>query len=324
MATRPISGNGQKQAPRPNRMTLASITMGTREAPYRLLVHGTDGVGKSTFAANAPRPVFLGPEDGTDHLDVARFPVPESWVDILDAIHTLRTEPHEYRTLAVDSLDWVEPLIWTAVCVNAGVQGIEEVGGGYGKGYVAALDEWRRFLAALEALQRERGMHVILIAHSLIKIFRNPEGEDFERYVLKLNEKAAGFCREWSKGVYFANYETFAVKDKAKRVRGVSTGARLLYTQRTAAYDAKDRYSVPPSLPLSWDEFDAAARAAAPASLEALQAECARKAHELGGDVENVAMGYLESHKTNAVALAQLNDRLNAKLAEKKEAGTNA
>jgi hypothetical protein len=300
-------------------MTLAAVTRGVVQAPYRLLVHGTDGVGKSTFAANAPAPIFLGAEDGTGHLDVARFPAPERWQDVLDAIRTLTNEAHEYKTLAIDSLDWVEPHIWQAVCDSAGVGNIEEVGGGFGKGYTAALEQWRILLGALEKLQAMKGMHVILISHSLIKLFKNPEGDDFERYVLKLNEKAAGLCREWTKGVYFANYETFAVKEKSKRVKGVSTGARLIHTQRTAAYDAKDRYGLPESLPLSWEDFDAAAKAAAPADPKALAGEIERKAKILGGEIETFAAGYLEQHKGDAAALAKLNDRLNGKLGEKRE-----
>jgi hypothetical protein len=303
--------------PRPVRMTLAAVTKGIVPAPYRIVVHGTDGVGKSTFAADAPAPIFLGAEDGTGHLDVARFPAPESWQDVLDAVRTLTLESHGYKTLAVDSLDWVEPHIWQTVCDAAGVDHLEEVGGGYGKGPAAALDLWRVFLSALERLQAAKAMNVVLIAHTQIKPFKNPEGDDWERYVLKLHPGAAGLCREWVKGVYFANFETFAVKDKkTKRVKGVSTGARLLYTQRTAAYDAKDRYGLPESLPLSWDDFDAAAKAASPADPKALAGEIARKAKLLGGEVETFAAEYLAKHAGDAVVLAKLNDRLNGKLGE--------
>ena len=305
--------------PCPVRMTLAAVSRGLVPAPYRLLVHGTDGVGKSTFAANAPTPIFLGAEDGTGHLDVARFPAPERWQDVLDAVRTLTTESHDYKTLAIDSLDWVEPHIWQHVCDAAGVNSIEEVGGGYGKGYTVALDLWRSFLASLERLQATKGMHVVLIAHSLIKLFKNPEGDDFERYVLKLNDKAAGLCREWAKGVYFANYETFAVKEKSKRVKGVSTGARIMHTQRTAAFDAKDRYSLPEQLPLSWEDFEAAARAASPANPKALAAEIERKAKLLGGEIEAFAMDAVTKYAGDAASLAKLNDRLNAKLGEKAE-----
>jgi hypothetical protein len=303
--------------PRPVRMTLAAVSKGVVVAPYRIVIHGTDGVGKSTFAADAPSPIFIGAEDGTGHLDVARFPAPECWADVLDAVRTLTREEHGYKTLAIDSLDWVEPHIWQTVCDAAGVDHLEEVGGGYGKGPAAALDLWRSLLSAIERLQAAKGMHVILIAHTQIKPFKNPEGDDWERYVLKLHPGAAGLCREWVKGVYFANYETFAVKDKSKRIRGVSTGARLLYTQRTAAYDAKDRYCLPESLPLSWEDFDAAAKAASPADPKALAAEIERKAKILGGEIEAFATEYLAKHAGDAVALAKLNDRLNGKIGEK-------
>jgi hypothetical protein len=305
--------------PRTVRMTLASVTTGLVPAPYRIVIHGTDGVGKSTFAADAPAPIFLGAEDGTGHLNVARFPAPESWIDILDAVRTLTNEEHEFKTLVVDSLDWVEPHIWQHVCDAAGVNTIEDVGGGFGKGYTAALDLWRSFLSALERLQSAKGMHVILIAHSLIKLFKNPEGDDFERYTVKLNDKAAGLCREWSKAVYFANYETFAVKEKSKRVKGVSTGARLLYAQRTAAYDAKDRYGVPESFPLSWVDFEAAAKAASPADPKALAGEIERKAKLLGGEIEAYALDFLSKYAGDAAAMAKVNDRLNGKLADKRE-----
>jgi hypothetical protein len=298
-------------------MTLAAISKGKVEAPYRILLHGVDGVGKTTFAAGAPSPIFLGTEDGTDHLDVARFPAPESFDDVLEAVRTLTDEPSEYKTLVLDSLDWAEPLVLQKVCAQAGVQRIEEVGGGYGVGYNAAIDTWRGFLAALEKLQRTRGVHVVLIGHSMIKAFKNPQGEDFDRYILKMHEKSAALVREWCKGVYFANYETFAVKDKAKRVRGVSTGARIVYTQRTAAYDAKDRYSLPESLPLSWDEFHKAAQAHRPADPVALASEIHRKAAQLGAEFEKAAAAAIERAAGDAEKLSQLNDWCNGKLIER-------
>lgn len=299
------------------RMTIQSITRGKVAAPYRITIHGPDGVGKTTFGADAPSPVFLGTEAGTDNMDVARFPTPESWADVLEAIHSLAIEPGKFKSLVVDSLDWAEPLLWRELCEKAKVDTIEEVGGGFGKGYNAAIDGWRVFLAALERLQREQGMHVVLVAHSFIKKFANPEGDDFDRYILKLNEKAAALIREWCKGVYFANYETFAVKDKAKRVRGVSTGARLMHTQRTAAFDAKDRYGLPESLPLSWAEFDGAARAGQPNDPADLIAEIQRKAKALGGDLEKVTLESLAKNAGDAARLAQLNDWVNSKVAAK-------
>lgn len=304
---------------KPNRMTLDAVTRGRKQEPLKVVLSGVEGCGKSTFGADAPEPIFLGTEDGLVHLDVARFPAPETWADVLDAVRTLTDGEHAYRTLVVDTIDWAEPLVWAHVCAKAGEQSIEDVGGGYGKGYQAALDEWRIFLAALERLRRAKGMHVLLIAHTQIRNFKDPEGEAYDRYELKLNAKAAGLVKEWADAVLFANHETYTTKDKTKRVRGVSTGARLIHTQRTAAYDAKNRYGLPESLPLSWAEFEAACatcQTAAPADLES---EVRRKMVGLGAEDLKRVTDALGRAGSDATKLAKLNSFVNAKLAEKGE-----
>jgi hypothetical protein len=202
-------------------------------------------------------------------LHVNRFPEPKTWQDVLDAVQTLIDNPSPFKTLVVDTVDWIEPLLWEHVCKAEGKANIEDFG--FGKGYIKALDGWRGLLSMFETLRKERGMHVVLLAHCHVKTWKNPEGEDFDRYTLKLNDKAAGLLKEWVAVVGFANYETFADKDKrTQRVKGISTGERFLFTERTAAYDAKNRFNLPSKLPLGWDELEAAIRAGELASPSAL------------------------------------------------------
>lgn len=300
----------------PSRMQLNSLVKGKRVQPVRCVLYGVEGIGKTTFGANAPAPIFLGAEDGTAQMDVTRFPTPETWQEVLDAVRVLASEEHKFETLVLDTLDWAEPMLWAHICKRDGFANVEAYG--YGKGHSAALDEWRVFLSALERMRRDRPMHVILVAHSWIKPFKNPEGEDFDRYELKLQSKAAGLIKEWADCVLFSNYETFATKDaRTKKVKGVDTGARLLYTNRRAAYDAKNRYGLPESLPLSWAEFETAMKAGAPADPQALTAEIERKAKQLGGDLEKTVLGAIHKADGDASKLAQLNNFVNAKLAEK-------
>ena len=299
-----------------SRMTLASVVRGKLQQPIRVVLYGVEGIGKSTFGASAPSPIFLGAEDGTAQLDVARFPKPESFADVFEAIRVLGTSEHDFKTLVVDTLDWLEPIIWAHICERDKQENIEAYG--YGKGYQTALDEWRKVLAALERLRQAKGMHLVLVAHSWVKSFKNPTGDDFDRYEMKLHAKAGGLVKEWADAVLFANYETYAHKDeKTKRVRGVDTGARLLFSERRAAWDAKNRYSLPESLPLSWADFEAAVNAAHVAPTVDLRAEITRKAKELGEDTESKVLIALEKAGDNAQHLAVINNRLNALLAER-------
>lgn len=308
---------------KPSRMALTSVIKGRIIKPIRVTIYGGAGVGKSTFGASAPNPIFIGAEDGTAQLDVARFPKPETFADVFDAIRQLYAEKHDFKTLVVDSLDWIEPIIWRdVVAKDPEAKTIEEVSGGYGKGYTAALDEWRRLLSAIERLQAEKHMHVVFIAHGHIKKFTNPEGPDYDRYQLKLNDKAAGIVKEWSDAFLFARHETVAHTDKKKRVRGVDTGARVIHTNERAAFDAKNRYSLPDTLPLSWPDFFQAVEAGRVAEPSTLKEEIARKAKELGPEIEKSVTELVAKAGDNAQSLALINNRLNVKLAEKLAAET--
>lgn len=305
-------------------MTLDNLVVGRLQVPPRIVVYGVEGIGKSTFASEAPDPIFLGMEEGTAQLDVKRFPTPEdvSWTDVLDAIRELTTKQHDFKTLVIDTLDWVEPIIWAHICARDRQTGIE--GYGYGKGYVAALDEWRLLLAAIERLRRTREMGVIAIAHSWVKPFRNPSGDDFERYEMKIHQKAAKLWMEWSDAVLFANHELLTIKDdRTKRVKGISSGTRLLYTTHSAWADAKNRFGLPETLPLSWAEFEAAVKAGVPSDPAAIVTAIAEMM-TLGSDkLQADTRHYLEQAGADGRKLAQLLNWVTARVErEQREAGT--
>ena len=86
------------QSMKTSRMTLAAVKKGRIKQPLRVIVYGQEGVGKSTFAACAPSPIFLCAESGTNHLDIARFPAPEQWSDVFDAVDLLTRQEHDYKT----------------------------------------------------------------------------------------------------------------------------------------------------------------------------------------------------------------------------------
>lgn len=292
---------------------LDSVTTGKIKKPHLILLYGPDGSGKSTFASDAPKPIFLGKEDGTNFLDVARFPEPKSFGDILLAIDELINEKHSYETLAIDSLDWIEPLVWQHVCNTAGKQSIEDVGGGYGKGYTEANRHWLHMMGKLQELRSKRRMNIIAIAHSQIKIFNDPsQPAPYDRYQLKLNEKAAALWRELVDFVGFATYEVFTKADKgAQKSKAFGDGKRVLYTERRPSFDAKNRLGLPFELALSFSEFQKAADKHEPRPVDDILANI----HELSAlltdeEIKKKVAASVEKAGSNVLALEKILNKL--------------
>lgn len=234
---------------------LKSISKNESINAPRLVVYGVEGIGKSTFAAGAPNPIFILTEDGLGSLSVAHFPIAKTFANVMSAIATLHDESHDFYTVVIDSLDWLENIIWREVEAGHDAKDLA-----YGKGAIIAADRWRQVLEGLDALRLHRKMVVILLAHTTIKRFDSPEVEPYDRYQPKLQERSSAVIREWADALLFANYKVMVKKDDVgfnkTTNRGFTTGERLLFTNERPAYMAKNRYALPDSIPLSWDAFE--------------------------------------------------------------------
>jgi hypothetical protein len=244
-------------------INLASITR-NKAKPPRIIIHGDPGIGKTTFGARSPAPIFLQTEDGLGNLDVTAFPIATSYGDVLEAIGSLYQEEHQFKTLVIDSLDWLEPLIWNHVCENwtdkKGVSkrlaSIEDAG--YGKGYVEAIGYWRQFFDGVTALRDAKGMTIIMIAHSAKVKVEDPMLPAYDTHDLKLHKRAAAIAEEYADVILYAQMHTAVATEKAgftERNRAVSNGTRIMHTVGQPAFLAKNRYSLATPLALSWDAF---------------------------------------------------------------------
>jgi len=236
---------------------LKQVQSGIVPAPPRTMLYGVHGVGKSTWASQSESPVFIQTEDGLGQIECAKFPLAEDYAQVITAISDLYSEKHDYRTVVIDSLDWLERLIWAEVCRKRGVESIEDIG--YAKGYIFALTQWREVLDGLTALRNERGMAVILIAHCTIEKFENPETDSYDRYVPRLHKHASAMVQEWCDAVLFAAYKvhTKTVDEGFGRTkaRGIGSGERIIRTTERPAHVAKNRLNLPDELPLDYQAY---------------------------------------------------------------------
>lgn len=232
-----------------------NITKGPVKSAIKMLVYGPEGVGKTTFAAQAPGAVFIDTEGSTRHMDVARFDPPMNLVDVMEAFNYTLAHPDQVETLVIDTVDWLERLIFSNVCLEKKLQNIEDMG--YGKGYVYAKQKMQQILDTLQAIV-DRGVHVILVCHSMIRKFEQPdEMGSYDRYMLKLNEKnIAPLVKEWVDLMLFVNYKTNVITDeKTKTKKGVGGQKRVMYANHTASWDAKNRFGLPDEMPFEFGQI---------------------------------------------------------------------
>ena len=232
-----------------------NITRGKIKSAVKALVYGPEGVGKTTFAAQAEGCVFIDTEGGTRHMDVARFDPPQELSDVLDMMNWTLANTDKVGTLVIDTVDSLEKLIFQAVCAEKQIRNIEDIG--YGKGYVYAKQKMQQLLEVLEAIV-QRGVNVILVCHSMIRKFELPdEMGSYDRYMLKLNEKnIAPLVKEWVDLMLFANYRTDIVTDAdGKTKKGKGGQKRIMYANHSACWDAKNRFGLPDEMPFDFGQI---------------------------------------------------------------------
>lgn len=234
------------------------ITRGIIPSAQKVVVYGPEGIGKSTFAAQFPSPVFIDTEGSTKHMDVSRAPKPSSWTMLLEQVRYFRDNPGQCGTLVIDTADWAEQLCVSHVCSKSQPpkNGIEDFG--YGKGYVYLAEEFGRLLNILEEVVG-RGIHVVLTAHAQMRKFEQPEEMgSYDRWEMKLGKKTAPLVKEWADMVLFAKYKIHVVnvddQGAQKGKNKAQGGQRVMMTSHTPSWDAKNRHGLREELPFVYSE----------------------------------------------------------------------
>lgn len=233
------------------------IIRGKLPGAKKIVIYGPEGIGKSTFAAQFPEPLFIDTEGSTKDMDVARTKAPESWTMLMEQVMEIKKTPGLCKTLVIDTADWAEMLCITQVCSKNHKNGIEEFG--YGKGYVYVQEEFGRLLNLLEDVVKA-GVNVVLTAHAKMRKFEQPdELGAYDRWEMKLTKQTAPMVKEWADMVLFANYKTFVVNVDGQGVQKGKNkgqgGKRVMYTAHHSCWDAKNRYGLPEETEFSYREI---------------------------------------------------------------------
>ena len=233
------------------------ISSGINFGAQKIVLYGPEGIGKSSFAAQFPEPLFIDTEGSTRQMNVRRLPRPTSWSMLMQMIAEVAQNTDVCKTLVIDTVDWAERLCSEHVCQSAQKKSIEDFG--YGKGYVLVKEEFGRMLNLLSDVV-EKGINVVLTAHCILRKFERPdESGAYDRWELKLGNKTgsqiSALVKEWSDLLLFANYKETIIESGDTKRKKAYGGKRVMYTQHHPAWDAKNRYGLPPELPFDFTEI---------------------------------------------------------------------
>lgn len=236
------NGNGNKDNV-PTAGLLSLIKKSERGTTEKIVLYAPEGWGKTTWASKAPDPIFISAEDGLKGISVDVFPEAKTWDDVKKYVESLRLEKHNYRTLVLDTVDWTEHLCHKFLLERDKKTSIEDYG--YGRGYVLSFEEWKTLLSPLDSLRKEKNMHIVFLAHSAIKVFNNPSGENFDRWELKTDRRVSSLIKEWSDCLLFGTYDiSVDVKTGASKGKAYDGEKRIINCNHSAAWDAKNRYGI--------------------------------------------------------------------------------
>jgi hypothetical protein len=225
-----------------------------RHKGVKFCFYGPEGIGKSTLASQLPSPLFIDTEGSTDHMNVVRYPRPQSWDALLDMVEDAGNL--KIKTLVIDTADWAERLCTDALCAAKGWKGIEDAG--YGKGYVYQAEAFGKLLDKLTEIA-EKGVNVGFCAHAQLRKIEAPEETGaYDHWEMKLAKKIGPMVKEWADLLIFCNYKIMVIKGANPMEKNkVAGGKRVMYTSHHPIWDAKNRFGLPEELPMSYEAIRA-------------------------------------------------------------------
>jgi hypothetical protein len=236
---------------------LKSLSKPMGQRPVIMTLFGEGGMGKTTLAAMMPKPVFIRTEDGTASLagneGVALFPLATKSQDVFDAIEALASQPHDYKTLVLDSITQLATLIESEiVAADPKAKSINQAGGGYGAGYNTAAEKHRQVREWAGALAYERGMNVIFIGHADTETLDLPDFDPFARYTVRMHKKSLPHYTDNVDLVGLIRLKTYVRGDGDKK-RAISTGDREIICFPQASSVTKNRFNITQPLPFTFE-----------------------------------------------------------------------
>lgn len=293
------------------------IIRGIRKGAVRGIFSGTEGIGKSTLAARIPGALIIDTEESTNQIDCARV-VASDWRAVEHATKDLLADTQGFTAMVYDSVDWLERALIEHMLKQSGKKSIEDYG--FGKGYTILQENFSRFLALADQFIA-KGVHVVFVAHTkTVRVSPPDQTDGYDRYELKLSKQVGPLLKEWSELYLFCNYKIQIVEGSDGRLKAQGGTERVMYANRCAAWDAKNRFRLPNELPMDFASISGVFSGAVTRATPVTEVEATEVKQETPAPEQEAAttepritasqLATLETYQKNSVGRPMVEDAL--------------
>jgi len=230
---------------------LAAAKAEISNAPLIITLLGTPGSGKTMTACTFPKPFLIRTQGESVPRDLEKYGldapaslgVTETEAKLMEQLHALIRDEHDYKTLIIDSVTGLESMFINEVIADdPKAKNIQQAAGGYGAGRDTVAAKHSRVRKAAELLRTKRGMNVVFLAHSDINRVDPPDGESYTQFSLRLHGKSQSPYIDEVDVVGQIKQPTALVGEGRKRAIGQDE--RVLLCTMTPAAVTKNRLGI--------------------------------------------------------------------------------
>jgi hypothetical protein len=233
------------------------------------LIYGEPGEGKTTLAAQFPKPIFITTHgetgiDSAKRVNVADKDIPvvrltelypsdeipagtghEGFTECIDTLNIMAQGNHDRRTIVIDTLSGMEKIA-EQHCAS-----LEFNGDMFGRGQ----DEWNAWACGprrmcdgywlasfIPACLRcvEAGYNVVLLGHCKTATIKHPSVPDYQKYQPDLTDRIFNATSKSLQYILFLGRQPEFTEDKKTKKRTVAASNRFVGVARDTWYEAKN------------------------------------------------------------------------------------
>lgn len=239
------------------------IIRGGPTAQPRVVIYGEEKTGKTSTAAQAKNPLFIGTDDGRRRLNVDGLALPTTWGEAIAQLRWAAEEAPKagYKTLVLDTLNGLVDLCAEHVCqTHFGGDWHDQRKGffawGGNQGWAAVSEEMKEVLTLLDRAN-DAGMWIVILAHTVTGKVHSPTEGDYDRWQPAVDKRVWARIGQWADVIARVD-QTKTIKEENGRKVARGDGSTVLRCSANPSEVAGCRvgFELPDVIPFTWADIE--------------------------------------------------------------------